>query len=521
MDKGTEFLLWLNPNRCQQGFRHEAPATHPVADGQDRDHRAGAILSRDNPNRGEEAVSDIRMHRSIFGSLPAQKGGLFTALALMVVALGLLSPSAARAVVYSAIVIDAETGQVLHQDNPDAETYPASLTKMMTLYMLFDAVDGKKVKMGDRMPVSAYAAGQAPSKLGLRKGQTIRVEDAIKALVTKSANDVAVVVAEYLGDNEPNFGQMMTRKARALGMSKTQFRNASGLPNPNQTTTARDIAKLSVALRRDFPQYYHYFAVRSFKYGKQTIATHNRVLLNYKGADGLKTGYIRDSGFNLATSARRDGRSVVGVVLGGQTASWRDKRMMSLLDTSFAVARNSKAPTPVYASAPAAPKLSPAEQRRQAQLAAKRDAAEQQLAAALARSDKKATLQARADVERTLSSMAATAAAPATQWGRVQSNDGSIEWAIQVGAFSAFSSAHTQATKAMKVVQAKMASAQLLVTPMNSSNGLVYRARLVGLDGEDQAKAACKLLKQKKMNCLPVPPADVNIAMVQDSRKTR
>lgn len=478
---------------------------------------------------------DTGLHKAPRRGLSSAVAGLLAVLTLTV---SLLSATPALAVVYASIVIDTENGAVLQQENADAQTYPASLTKMMTLYMLFEAMEKGKVTIRDRMPVSTYAAGQAPTKLGVPAGRTLMVEDAIKALITRSANDAAVVIAEHLGSNEPNFAQMMTRKARALGMSNTQFRNASGLPNPDQVTTARDMARLSIALRRDFPQYYDYFSIRSFRYGKQTIGTHNRVLLQYKGADGLKTGYIRDSGFNLATSARRGSHSLVGVVLGGQSGAWRDQRMMDLLDRSFA-SLGETGSSPVMASA--APvdtqptKARAAEERRlelarvaaekrEKQLAAKREAAEKKLAEAQAKKDKKATARAKAEMERVMASAPQPLGGKqvATQWAKQQEHGGNPgDWAVQVGAFTAFSAAHTQASNAMGIVRPQISGAQLLVTPMNGANGLVYRARLTGIDNEQQAKSACKLLKQKNVSCLPVPPSNVNLAMVQDGRKTR
>lgn len=219
---------------------------------------------------------------------------------------------------YASIIINAQTGQVLWEKNADDRNYPASLTKMMTLYMLFDALEKGKTRMSATMPVSAHAAGQSPSKLGLKPGASLRVEDGIKALVTKSANDAAVVIAEFLGGSESSFAEMMTNQARRLGMSQTTFRNASGLPNLGQMSSARDMATLSMALQRNFPQYYHYFSLRAFDYNGTVIPTHNRVLLNYPGADGLKTGYIAASGFNLAASATRNGVRLVGVVFGGK-----------------------------------------------------------------------------------------------------------------------------------------------------------------------------------------------------------
>ena len=219
---------------------------------------------------------------------------------------------------YASIVVDAETGAVLSEQNADQRNYPASLTKMMTLYMVFDALERRQLALKQPIAVSRRAAGQAPSRLGLKAGQTITVEQAILALVTKSANDAATAVAEAIGGTELRFAEIMTRRARAIGMTSTTFRNASGLPDSRQVTTARDMATLSRALWRDFPQYYPYFSRERFTYRGRVIANHNNLLRSYAGADGIKTGYIRASGYNLAASAVRDGRRVIGVVLGGK-----------------------------------------------------------------------------------------------------------------------------------------------------------------------------------------------------------
>ena len=235
----------------------------------------------------------------------------------------------------AAIVVDLQTGAVVYQSAVDHRHYPASLTKMMTLYLLFEALERGTVTMDTELQVSARAAGQPKSRLGLRKGQTIRVEDAIQALIIRSANDVATVVAEALGGEEWKFARLMTGKARELGMWRTRFRNASGLPNRRQYTTARDMAVLARALMKDFPQYYHYFAATSFVLNGKTYETHNHLLRTYAGMDGLKTGYTRASGFNLAASVERGGRRVVAIVLGERTPQGRDRRMVKLLDQSY------------------------------------------------------------------------------------------------------------------------------------------------------------------------------------------
>lgn len=231
----------------------------------------------------------------------------------------------------SAIVVDAKTGRILYEDDPDALRHPASVTKVMTLYLLFEQMEAGRLKTSSDLPVSAKAASQSPTKLGLRPGSTIEVEDAIKGIVTRSANDAAVVIAEAIGGTESNFAAMMTQKARALGMTRTTFRNASGLPNPEQVTTARDLSILGRAIQDRFPKEYRYFATRTFYYRGQAIGNHNRLLGSVDGVDGIKTGYTSASGFNLLTSMKRDNRYLVAVVLGGRSAGSRDARMRSLL----------------------------------------------------------------------------------------------------------------------------------------------------------------------------------------------
>ncbi|MBA4788484.1 MAG: D-alanyl-D-alanine carboxypeptidase, partial [Rhizobiales bacterium] len=248
-------------------------------------------------------------------------------------------PAATRAVAadtgwqrgQSAIIIDANTGRVLYEDNADDQLHPASVTKVMTLYMLFEQLEAGRMRLDTPMTVSAFAASQSPSKLGLRPGATIEVEDAIKALVTRSANDIAVVIAESIGGDESSFASMMTRKARSIGMSNTQFRNASGLPNKGQVTTARDLATLGIAIQDRFPRYYKYFSTRTFYYRGQAIANHNRMFGRIEGVDGIKTGYTNASGFNLLTSVHTDDKFVIGVVMGGASAASRDSRMASLI----------------------------------------------------------------------------------------------------------------------------------------------------------------------------------------------
>src|SRR3954462_866097 len=232
---------------------------------------------------------------------------------------------------FSSIIVDGNSGATLSANNPDGSRHPASLTKIMTLYLLFERLDAGKMKLDTDMPVSEHASDQAPTKLGLRPGQTIRVEDAIKGLVTRSANDAAVVIAETIGGDEDGFAKMMTRKARALGMNRTTYRNASGLPDDDQVTTARDQATLGRAIQDRFPRYYRFFSTQTFNYHGQSIRNHNHLLGHVEGVDGIKTGYTRASGFNLVTSMRRGNRHLVGVVLGGRSGGSRDATMRNLL----------------------------------------------------------------------------------------------------------------------------------------------------------------------------------------------
>jgi len=357
-----------------------------------------------------------------------------------------LIASSSWAIQYASIVMDAKTGKVLHAENPDERAYPASLTKMMTLYLTFEALRAHRITMDLKLPVSAAAASRAPSKLGVRRGQTITVKQAISALVTKSANDVATVLAEALGQTEPRFAQIMTAKAHQLGMARTTFRNASGLPNRSQVSTARDMAKLALALQRDFPEYYRFFSLKSFVYRGQTIPNHNHLLARYKGTDGMKTGYVHESGFNIVVSAQRDGHRLIAVVFGGRTAASRDRQAMKLLDRAYA----SLDEAPAVAASPAAVRTVAAAESRVAS----------------------------AEVQ------------PAPNWS------------IQVGAFKQFQPAHVAATRAMHKLPI-LSNARVEVVPGDSGKRQVYRARLIGLS-EANARSACRQLKKKRTGCVVV-----------------
>ncbi len=232
---------------------------------------------------------------------------------------------------FAEIVVDGNSGRVLYARNENELRHPASITKVMTLYLLFEEIKKGRLRLDSRIPISAHAAAQAPTKLGLRRGSTITVENAIKAIVTLSANDIAVAVAEDIGGDEATFAAMMTREAHALGMARTHYANASGLPNDAQITTAADLALLGRAVQERFPRYYHYFSTRAFIYDGVVNRNHNHLLGRIDGLDGIKTGYTRQSGFNLLTSVKRDGHFIVAVVLGGTTAASRDRIMAGLI----------------------------------------------------------------------------------------------------------------------------------------------------------------------------------------------
>ncbi len=249
-----------------------------------------------------------------------------------------LTNDATQAAPYADIVVDANSGAILHATNPDARRHPASLTKIMTLYLLFEQIEAGKLKLDSALKVSSEAAGQAPTKLGLKPGSTLVVEDAIKGMVTRSANDAAVVVAEAIAGSESDFAKLMTRKAQALGMNGTVYKNASGLPDDDQVTTARDQSVLGRAIQERFPRYYKYFSIRSFTFRGQSIANHNHLLGKVEGVDGIKTGYIGASGFNLVTSVHRGNRYLVAVVMGGSSGASRDARMRDLINEKIALA---------------------------------------------------------------------------------------------------------------------------------------------------------------------------------------
>src|SRR5215469_8678163 len=370
----------------------------------------------------------------------------------------------APALVSESIVIEPETGQVLSQENPDAITYPASLTKMMTLYLTFEALNAGKLRLDQFLPVSYAAASRAPTKLGLRPGESIAVQDLILGLVTRSANDAACVLAEGLAGSEPAFAEHMTRKARYLGMTNTAYRNASGLPDPDQYTTARDQVQLALALFRDFPREYRYFSTREFYFRGKAIHNHNHLLDWYEGADGIKTGYIGASGFNLAASAVRNGHRLIGVIMGGPSAGTRDREMALLLDRGFeevgfgtTVVAHREAPPP--AAAEAAPAPAPAAREKPGALgkAASRLAAH-------------------------LSPFGRAEAAPLLSERATPAGE---RWSIQLGAFRA----ETVAMRAARTAATSLGGAKerpvQIVEPVKADKERLYRARLLNFTPQE------------------------------------
>lgn len=419
---------------------------------------------------------------------------------------------------YAGIVVDAENGEVLYSENADAPRFPASLTKMMTLYLTFEALNNGSLSLNQELPVSSQAAAMPASKLWLAAGSTITVDNAIRALTVRSANDVAVVLAEALGSSERQFANLMTEKARAIGMLHTTFRNASGLPDDAQSTTARDMVILSARLIQDFPEYYPYFSLSEFTFRGTRHTSHNRLVGSYPGADGLKTGFIRASGFNVATTAVHDGRRMIAVVMGGFSAQSRDTHMADLLDRSFLRAGLRDQPTwladthfsrefmsfggdaPVQP--PSAPSRSPQGPGQSSALLATVDhgAPRAQVAAPAQASIPAPSTPPptqddplRAFIERE-QVMAGMAPAPSSTRRSAAS-----DWGIQVGAFSQAAQAHQYAEQAASRLPGDV-SGQVEVDNVENR---VYRARLMALD-EPGARHACEALRAQGMDCMVV-----------------
>ncbi|MGC6517221.1 MAG: serine hydrolase [Candidatus Puniceispirillaceae bacterium] len=366
---------------------------------------------------------------------------------------------------YAAIVIEEKTGRVLFSRNADKKLYPASLTKIMTLYMLFEELEAGRLTMKSRLPVSRIAASRSPSKLYLAPGSSISVENAILALVTKSANDVATVVGEKISGTERAFAGKMTRKARALGMVNTTFKNASGLPNRKQHSTARDMARLGVAIRRDFPQYYHYFSRTKFSFNGRNYGNHNKLLRLFDGTDGIKTGYTGASGFNLVAATERNGVRLIGVVFGGRSGATRDAHMMKILATQF---RRVKPFAVRQIAAPAAPPPRPNVPKRP-----QVKQSQTQLATLFTPQEEVAT----------------------------QNPQG---WAIQVGSFARRVNAHKAALDARRNARDVLGLVPAQLSVVVRGEMPLWRVRFGNLE-ETEARAACAALFLSGKACIALP----------------
>ena len=393
----------------------------------------------------------------------------------------------AQAAKYAAIVIEEDSGRVLFARNADRLRYPASLTKIMTLYLLFEDITAGHLTLKSRIPVSKVAAGRSPSKLYLKPGQSISVEQAIYALVTKSANDVATAVAEKLGGSERAFAKRMTRKARALGMSRTTFRNASGLPHGKQRSTARDMARLAIAMRRDFPQYFKYFSTKSFNWNGRKFGNHNKLLSKFNGTDGIKTGYINASGFNLVATVTRNKVRLIGVVFGGKTSRSRDAHMMDILERQFkrikpAQARQQLAalPTKLPITAPTRFSDVPETIPQSKQITVKR------LADNTGADDTPEFL----DIAKTVDSFKIGL-------------DGQVHWSVQIGNFAQRVNAHKAAIRARRMADTALGMTPANLTLVTRGEMPLWRVRFNDLD-ESQARSACAALFAEGSPCIAI-----------------
>ena len=371
---------------------------------------------------------------------------------------------------YASFIINENTKRIYHNTNADTRNYPASLTKIMTLYMIFDALKNKKISMNTKFKISKRAARQPPSKLNLSAGSSITVKNAILALITKSANDVATVVAENLGKSERNFARLMTRKAKKLGMTRTTFKNASGLPNRGQLSTARDMAILGMAIRKNHPNFFKLFKTKSFVYKGVKYTNHNNLLSSYSGTDGIKTGYTNASGFNLVASVERNGQRIIGVVFGGKKARSRDKHMISLLNKYFKTSPSK--PLVRIAKPSEMPKVRP------------------KIIVA----------------EKNVKSFKIPPKTTKTLYSKNVQDD----WFVQIGAFKNRLNAHKAARNARNIVPEQLgnlpASLSKITKTSNTKNDLDYlwRVRFIEL-AENQARSVCAELWSSGLSCIPLP----------------
>jgi D-alanyl-D-alanine carboxypeptidase len=399
----------------------------------------------------------------------------------------------------SYLIIDATSGRELASDQPDELRHPASLTKLMTLYLTFSALDSGRLSLGDALPVSMNALNAQPTKMGMPAGGSVIVRDAVMGLVTRSANDAAILLGEALGGDEEDFARQMTLKARQLGMSSTTFRNASGLPDREQVTTARDMAKLAHALLRDFPHYYPVFSVLSYAYRGRPLENHNRMLATYPGADGLKTGYTTASGFNLVMSAMRDNRRLIGVVMGGNSAFQRDRLMAELMDRSFANAQALNVSPWTSQRIPPSARYNAANFTPGANVTA------------LTVPETRLVQAARPEP-----TMPPTVAQPAAVPLRIATNAVNVpvvpppaaptagSWVIQVGSFSDSRSAQSALERATSALPEQIRThGAATIDEVQMGQRTFHRARLANLSQSD-ALDGCRALEQRKIYCAAV-----------------
>ncbi len=476
----------------------------------------------------------MRQALSVFGSKSASplKTIMILALAMLFVVADAASSMAARS---SAIVVDAKTGKVLYSSDANGRRYPASLTKMMTLYLTFEAMAKGRINKNTPVPFSAKAAAEPPTKLGVKAGGAVSVETAILSMVTKSANDSATALGELLGGSESNFARMMTAKARQLGMDGTVFRNANGLPDPGQFTTAHDMAMLGIALREHYPQYYGYFSQRSFLYGRQRINGHNRLLGRIKGVDGIKTGYTRASGFNLVSSVSDGNRRLVAVVMGGTSGRSRDNQMAGLINAYMprastrgggALIAKSGGDNPIKAlakvllpkhDAPTPDDKPMVEDDAVASnddpTSADEQSADEQTVAAVeepapvVKTRKVKTVIVTAPKVETAQMVAAYAEpTPASPPAVDPVNTASVPsgWAVQVASSPKQSEAQAFLDKTAKQAPKILASASGFTVAFDKDGETYYRARFGGFGSKDAAWNACNALKKKKITCYAV-----------------
>ena len=436
-------------------------------------------------------------------------GNRLSGLSMVVVSIAILiaammtqtTPASAR---YASLVVDGETGMELYSRNADTRRYPASLTKIMTLYMTFDALKTGKWTLNTRLKVSRRASRQPQTRLGLKRGKTIKVRDAILALITRSANDVATVIGENFAGTELRFAAKMTSRARKLGMTRTTFRNASGLPNKGQVSTARDMVKLAKAIQRDFPQYYRYFKTKEFKFAGRKFKNHNRLLGRYAGTEGIKTGYTNASGYNLVASVKRDGRHLIGVVFGGKTGARRDRHMIRLLDRGFVKMTK-------LAGLPKPPLPMPRPDRRLVAAIAADARADPDLVASALKADVATDPRSSREVGPTTGIPDIVPPDFFTRADNQPIEPAALKhWGIQVGAYSNDGPAHAVIVTARGHLGPAIDHGRARVERVRRGHGVIYRARIVGLR-EVEARDACAILVARHLPCVPVP-ADVEVA---------